>query len=374
VALFIVFPRVGLSLLLLNRPKSGRMIGFSGKVDLGQIGTLRTDPTIALRVVYPDLENPPARKVMHLRGTALDRYDGHSWTQSSATHRTIATGGDLVAFGTSPIDRDNRITIELEPIDPPVLFFPPETAGLRLRQAGVGPGATVSIQRGPEGEFRYQAPGDRGVHYTAFLSDENRPSFVALRQAERYRYLQLPELPERIRDLAKGWTDDAKSDLRKAQAIERHLRTEFSYDLSSPSGAEDEPLDHFLFESRRGHCEYYSTAMAVMLRTVRIPSRNVTGFVGGTARQVARHGVTINNLLPGSHATDRIAALEGALARSLNISVEAAGEKRRSEIPAQRYGTTAEFGAACAFICSAHAGFMVGQNVLLDGGQTNVTI
>jgi 3-oxoacyl-[acyl-carrier protein] reductase len=100
----------------------------------------------------------------------------------------------------------------------------------------------------------------------------------------------------------------------------------------------------------------------------------LTGFVGGTARQVARHGVTINNLLPGSHATDRIAALEEALARSENVSRDEASRKRQSAIPAGRYGTPEEFGAACAFLCSQHAGFIVGQNLLLDGGQTNVTI
>lgn len=100
----------------------------------------------------------------------------------------------------------------------------------------------------------------------------------------------------------------------------------------------------------------------------------LTGFVAGTSRQVAQYNVTINNLLPGSHATDRIAALEGALAKAENVSLEKAGEMRRAAIPAKRYGTTREFGATCAFMCSEFAGFMVGQNVLLDGGQTNVTL
>lgn len=100
----------------------------------------------------------------------------------------------------------------------------------------------------------------------------------------------------------------------------------------------------------------------------------LTGFVAGTSRQVARHGVTINNLLPGSHATDRIVALEENLARSLNISREEASERRKAEIPAGRYGAPSEFGAMCAFLCSQHAGFIVGQNILLDGGQTNVTL
>jgi 3-oxoacyl-[acyl-carrier protein] reductase len=84
--------------------------------------------------------------------------------------------------------------------------------------------------------------------------------------------------------------------------------------------------------------------------------------------------VTINNLLPGSHATDRATALEAGLAKAQNISLEEAAAQRRAAIPAQRYGTSEEFGAACAFLCSAHAGFIVGQNILLDGGATNVTL
>jgi len=100
----------------------------------------------------------------------------------------------------------------------------------------------------------------------------------------------------------------------------------------------------------------------------------LTGFVAGTSRQVARRGVTINNLLPGSHDTDRIVALETALAKQQNVSREEASKMRQAAIPVGRYGTIEEFGAACAFLCSAHAGFIVGQNVLADGGATNVTI
>jgi len=139
------------------------------------------------------------------------------------------------------------------------------------------------VQRGPEDEFRYQAPNERGSHYEVFLSRENTPAFQHLRSAERGRYLQLPaDMPDRIRTLAATWVEGVDGDLRRAKRIEAKLRSSFEYDLSSPSGEADQPLDHFLFESKRGHCEYYSTAMAVMLRTLDIPSRNVTGFVGGT--------------------------------------------------------------------------------------------
>jgi 3-oxoacyl-[acyl-carrier protein] reductase len=100
----------------------------------------------------------------------------------------------------------------------------------------------------------------------------------------------------------------------------------------------------------------------------------LTGYVAGTARQVAAQGVTINNLLPGIHATDRAVSLDGGVAAAQGISVEEAKARREATIPARRYGTAEEFGQACAFLCSVHAGFIVGQNVLIDGGATNATI
>lgn len=100
----------------------------------------------------------------------------------------------------------------------------------------------------------------------------------------------------------------------------------------------------------------------------------LTGFVAGTARQVAPHGVTINNLLPGSHATDRSMSFDSAAARAEGISIEEVTARHTATIPARRYGTAAEFGAMCAFLCSQHAGFIVGQNILLDGGAMNATL
>lgn len=100
----------------------------------------------------------------------------------------------------------------------------------------------------------------------------------------------------------------------------------------------------------------------------------LTGYVAGTSRQVAGSGVTINNLLPGTHATDRADALDGGVVAAQGITLEQARANRAATIPAGRYGTRAEFGATCAFLCSQHAGFIVGQNILLDGGATNATI
>ncbi len=100
----------------------------------------------------------------------------------------------------------------------------------------------------------------------------------------------------------------------------------------------------------------------------------LTGFVAGTSRQVAPHGVTINNLLPGIHATDRATALDAGVVKAEGIDMDTARARREATIPARRYGDPGDFGAACAFLCSQQARFIIGQNILLDGGQTVATI
>lgn len=100
----------------------------------------------------------------------------------------------------------------------------------------------------------------------------------------------------------------------------------------------------------------------------------LTGYVAGTSRQVAPFGVTINNLLPGIHATDRAVSLDKGVSDQQGISMDEAKAQRAATIPARRYGTSDEFGATCAFLCSQHAGFIVGQNILLDGGAVNAML
>ncbi|MDP2698323.1 SDR family NAD(P)-dependent oxidoreductase [Thalassospira sp.] len=100
----------------------------------------------------------------------------------------------------------------------------------------------------------------------------------------------------------------------------------------------------------------------------------LTGFVAGTARQVAKDGVIMNNLLPGQHDTDRIAALMTKKAETENCTLDEARQRAQAAIPAGRFGNALDFGATCAFMCSEHAKFMIGQNVLLDGGAFNSTM
>jgi 3-oxoacyl-[acyl-carrier protein] reductase len=100
----------------------------------------------------------------------------------------------------------------------------------------------------------------------------------------------------------------------------------------------------------------------------------LTGFVAGLARQVARHGVTINNLLPGSFLTARLRATTEAAAQKAGRTVDEEVAERGKQNPTGRVGDPREFGAACAFLCSAQAGYIVGQNLLLDGGAFNASL
>jgi 3-oxoacyl-[acyl-carrier protein] reductase len=95
----------------------------------------------------------------------------------------------------------------------------------------------------------------------------------------------------------------------------------------------------------------------------------LTGFMAGLSRKVAQHGVTINNLLPGPFDTARLRSVTAQRAKAQGMTADAALEATRNAIPARRVGTSEEFGATCAFLCSVHAGYIVGQNILIDGGQ-----
>lgn len=293
-ALFILFPRVGLSLLLLNHKSGDRMVGFSDKVDLGEVGAIRDVPALALRFDVEDLPEPrPPKLTLRLRGTAFDKYDGRRWERTqSKSHAGGVKSTEVLPIARLPDPvRDRKITFELEPIDPTVVFLPPRTVALQLRtpQRPIV-GEPLEIVKGPEGEVRYSGEGTHGLRYDAFVATDREPIVEILPLQDRSRYLELPpDTPERIAQLAHEWADPQPTSYLKAKAIEEHLKHDFQYQLGSPSGGKPQPVDHFLFDSKKGHCEFFSTAMAIMLREIGIPSRNVTGFVGGTYNRFGRY-------------------------------------------------------------------------------------
>lgn len=286
--LFVTFPRVGLSWLLLNQNRGERMIGFSDRVDLGGLGTLQTDSTLAMRVIPGDLpEDPPTNLALYLRGTAFDTYDGRAWSRSVEGRTQVEDHyGTFVLRRPARRSDDEKYVIDLEPLDPPVIFIPQNTVAVKLKTPENARRAKLDLDlfESSEDGLRASRTVSRVLHYEAYVPRDGKRSPVQRLSAKaKERYLALPEaLPERVIDLAETWTKDASSPEEAAQAIRDQLRKNYAYSLDSPSGAAADPLDHFLFESQAGHCEYYSTAMAVMLRGLGIPTRNVAGFAGGT--------------------------------------------------------------------------------------------
>lgn len=285
--LFITFPRIGLSLLLLEPSRPTRMVGFSDQVDLGRIGTLHSDPTIAMRVTYPALPaDPPQRIALYLRGTAFDRYESRSWKRTRVERSNLESAGNLFALTRFPnLRKDPSFVVDLEPIDPPVLFLPESAIALELMPITtqlMGPQPT--LQFGPENEIRYARLDDRrGARYRVYLEPVAKRPAMQLSAQDRARYLQLPpDVTARIAELARTWAQPESRPDKIAQRVQQRLRNDYRYDLNGPSGSATNPLEHFLLVSKRGHCEFYSTAMALMLRTLGIPTRNVTGFAGAT--------------------------------------------------------------------------------------------
>src|SRR6478609_4955066 len=290
--LFVAFPRVGLSLLLLSHPKAERMVGFTEHVDLGGVGRLRSDPTIVMRVEVPNLpKEAPARVALYLRGAAFDSYRGKSWSRSSGgTLRAEQRGRHVQLLRFPDSLHDRQMHVDLEPIEPPVVFLPPDAVALTVSSQGASLLNNIpQLTGGPEGSLTYKTQDERGLRYDVSLAAADEPTSVSLSATERGRYLTLPQdLPARVGELARTWAGNTTDPRLQARLIETRLRKDYRYDVDSSSGAAKNPLVDFLFVSKRGHCEFYSTSMAIMLRTLGVPTRNVTGFIGGTYNRFAR--------------------------------------------------------------------------------------
>ena len=237
-ALFVLFPRVGLSLLLLNHPHAGRMIGFSEHVDLGDVGVLRDDPTIALRFEVNDLARPaadapdaaPARHgVRRLRRARLGSARSATCSPPSTASRAatsirIFRGPDPRATASSRFD--------LEPIDPPVVFLPPRAVALRVKPPEPDPArraARRSARRGGRASLRRLGRARPALRRLP-RARHARPSSRRSRAADRARYLALPaDLPDahRRRSRTRGPTACPTPEA-KARAIEDHLRHDYA--------------------------------------------------------------------------------------------------------------------------------------------------
>jgi transglutaminase-like putative cysteine protease len=284
--LFTIFPRVGFAWLTVPPISPARMVGFSNSVDLGGVGTIRTDPTLVMRLRTESEEaaEPPLRRNFYLRGAIFDTYNGRSWSRKGlSAYRPVESGNQLL-LRRRPRPGDRVFEIDLNRIDPAVVFVPGEAVAIELMNVTLRPRESRAlVAADPHGQLQYNVMDQGGIRYKAYLPkkglifpEKEHPDLLG-------RYASVPpNLSPKIADLAREIVGSETDPLEVARKIEQRLREGYRYDLGSPSGAAEDPLEHFLFESKRGHCEFYSTAMAMMLRVVGVPSRNVTGFVGGT--------------------------------------------------------------------------------------------
>ena len=288
----IVFPRVGFGVMFLRGPHENSVAGLGDQVDLTGHGTIRDDPRIVVRIETPDAgTNPDPGRHFRLRGASYDLYDGRGWARHSAIRQSLPRERDHVLRQADALRAPERYRVVLDPLEPPVLLVPlepyAETVALRLEpRMELGVPWYPEISRGVGGELHYSDAHELGVAYTAVLA--HAAEHETLSAAERARSLALPtDIPIRILELARQLTADAPDAFAKATAVQRHLSS-FRYSLALLSGEAAQPVDDFLFRTHAGHCEYFSTAMAVLLRAAGVPTRNVTGYFGGSYNRWGR--------------------------------------------------------------------------------------
>ena len=284
---FLVAPRTASSALKRGGGGVAGFIGFSDNVTLGAIGRLKGSDEVFMHVRVEDGNMP--RSDLRWRGVALDEFTGRSWKKSSAAERSEKKESDRGFFQLGTTEDVQRLTTQtffLEPVDTPVLFGAPRVVALQGRLPFVRVDAEGAIQTRPHDQEKviYKVYSDTTEMSPSALRADSLEYFVA-----SARYLQVPDrLDPRIAALARDVVDrnGARNGYDKARAIEAYLRDSYGYTLDLKAGGAD-PLADFLFRVREGHCEYFATAMAVMLRTQGIASRVVNGFLPGEYNQAA---------------------------------------------------------------------------------------
>lgn len=278
--LFLIAPRSGAAALTRSGPGLTNFIGFSETVTLGQIGTLKQDDGLVMRVRVDDPEPPQG---LRWRGVALDEFTGRAWRKSTDARRAVPANERSGLFQIGTTEALHRLTSQtffLEPLESPVLFGAPRVVAVQ--------GDLSFVRVDGEGGLQSRRHDYERLMYKA-ISDTDEPPAEELRADMRpypasfERYLQLPEnLDRRIVYHAQTVLRAAQARNRydAAKAIEFDLQKNFGYSLEMKASGPD-PLSDFLFNVRTGHCEYFSTAMAVMLRTHGIAARVVNGFLPG---------------------------------------------------------------------------------------------
>jgi len=292
---FLALPRIGIGFFLKGRGGM-TLSGFSDGVKLGGHGVIKKDSTVVMRVEIDSQYGAREAPELHWRGVAFDKYEKGQWTRTSdapLTAQTLEQGQTrdrrvLLWTGAGlPIPEIERLAatsvkqeIWLEPLDSDVLFG---ASNPRIVEY-----AHVLRRRNvPERSDEIRLQHGTTVHYTVY-SDLRAPSANELRAASGTPptsfgvYLKLPEeITPRTLTLAKEITKNARTTYDKALAIKQWLADNATYTLEQEDPGTQEPIDFFLFDRKKGHCEYFASAFAILARAVQIPVRQVNGFLGG---------------------------------------------------------------------------------------------
>ena len=277
--LFFMLPRTADAALRRLVAKRFYMPGFSNQVILGEIGEIKNTSRPVMHVRFAN-RVPPDLK---WRGATLSDFNGRSWFEPSSDAQWIPA----IAKGVFQLANDDQrrllgrrtsYRVNLNGIDSDVLFFAGTPEMVYLHQ--------LAIQSHRDGSYRLGHPPADGFYYDVYgwlggssagLVGPAEPLGIR----DRRKYLELPQLDPRIPELARAATRPALNDPERALALAQYLRRNYAYTLELPAHEVADPLAYFLFQRRKGHCEYFASAMAVMLRTLGIPSRLVTGFQSG---------------------------------------------------------------------------------------------
>ncbi len=284
--LFFFLPRTARVAFRHLIPERYHLPGFSGEILLGQLGEIKQQSTPVMHVRFIKPDRPLSLK---WRGATLARFNGRGWFNAIPEHEdrlTVERGGLARLIDARPSRRTERLEYEVhaKDIGTGTLFFAGTPEYVNINAA--------FIRRIQGGSFRAPFASPNGLQYIgyAYLSGPASAAELApekLPPVERAEYLELPRLDSRIAALANQWTAGAPDPEARAAAIEQHLRRDYSYSLDLLKVEVADPLAHFLFERRAGHCEYFASAMAVMLRTLGIPARVATGFQSGIYNPVS---------------------------------------------------------------------------------------
>ncbi|HET9846607.1 MAG TPA: DUF3488 and transglutaminase-like domain-containing protein [Nitrospira sp.] len=281
--IFFILPRVSIGVLQQPRGEGLRTTGFSERVDLGMIGSVKEDRQIVMRVELPD-QADAGKERFYLRGLAYDQYNGRSWSSGSRQRRTLGSIADGVFAVRSGANRTGhelseplRQDILLEALDTSVLFAAPFAEFVSADFIGihVDSMAGLHLPYTTSSRIRYSV-----VSREHRISSEDRAAAeLEYASAIRDHFLQIPEGSDQVRHLARRVTESAVTPHERTTAILNHLQSEYQYSLDAETSTSLHPIDDFLFHRKTGYCEHYATAMVIMLRTLGIPARLVTGFL-----------------------------------------------------------------------------------------------